>query len=67
MNKTHRPIWSESHQTDSVAHEKAAAHGQPSSTRKAVLTHAVTYALLALGAANEAQASGARYDASPFI
>jgi autotransporter family porin len=57
MNKTHRLVWSESRQTYIVTHEKAATHGKPASTRKAVLAQAVTCALLALSVANEAQAT----------
>jgi hypothetical protein len=56
MNKTHRIVWSERRQAYIVTHEKAATHGKPASTRKAVLAQAVTCALLALGAANEVRA-----------
>lgn len=48
MNKIHRTVWSETRQAYVVAHEKAATHGKPSSTRKAVASAAAA-ALLALG------------------
>ncbi|MCX7789496.1 MAG: ESPR-type extended signal peptide-containing protein, partial [Chloroflexaceae bacterium] len=50
MNKAYRTLWSEARQCFVVAHEKAAARGKPSTTRKA-LVRAVAAALLVLGAA----------------
>jgi outer membrane autotransporter protein len=58
MNKIHRTIWSETRQTYVVAHEKAVAHGKPSSRLLSVVS-LVSGALAVLGLSGQSPANAA--------